>query len=73
LRTPRVAISIDGVVTPYDAEPVRAPDGHARIRAALREKYGFRDAWAGLVVDTKHSVAVCLRAPGALARAPYPD
>ncbi len=37
-----------------------APEAHARIRALLREKYGLRDAWVGLLPGTSRSVAVRL-------------
>lgn len=63
LRAPRVEISIGGVITAYDAAPVSAPGSHGRIRAALREKYGLRDAWVGILVDTSRSVAVRLTTP----------
>jgi hypothetical protein len=33
------------------------------VRAALRAKYGWRDAWVGLLVDSSRSVAVRLREP----------
>jgi hypothetical protein len=32
--------------------------GHSRIRSWIREKYGGRDRWVGLIVDTSRSVAV---------------
>lgn len=60
LRSPRVVVSLGGSRGEYLAEPVRAPDGHTRIRALLREKYGLRDCWVGLLVDTSRSVAVRL-------------
>lgn len=44
----------------YTAHPIDDPSGHGRIRALLREKYGFRDRWVGLLVDTSRSVAVRL-------------
>ena len=44
----------------YVARPVDDPSGHSRIRSLIREKYGFRDRWVGLVVDTSRSVAVRL-------------
>lgn len=44
----------------YSAHPVEDPSGQRRIRALLREKYGFRDLWVGLLVDTSRSVAVRL-------------
>jgi len=44
----------------FTAEPVEAADGHEEIRSLLREKYGLRDAWVGLLVDTSGSLAVRL-------------
>jgi len=40
------------------AVPVPGDDGHQRIRAMLATKYGWRDRWIGLLVDTSRSVAV---------------
>jgi len=42
----------------YFAEPIAGDDAHQRIRALLREKYGFRDWWIGIIFDTSQSVAV---------------
>ena len=50
----------DGRSARYVARVVDDPAGHARIRALIREKYGFRDRWVGLIVDTSRSVAVRL-------------
>lgn len=36
------------------------PGAHDRLRALLRAKYGWRDAWVGLLQDTSRSVAVRL-------------
>jgi hypothetical protein len=36
----------------YTIEPTSSPDGHARIRALMREKYGLRDWWIGTLFDT---------------------
>ena len=36
------------------------PAAHPRLRAALREKYGLRDLWVGLLVDSSQSLAVQL-------------
>jgi hypothetical protein len=58
--TPELGFTSDGRSGRYVAHPVGAADGHRRIRALLREKYGFRDRWVGLLVDTSHSVAVRL-------------
>lgn len=44
----------------YVARPVPGADAQRRVRALLREKYGFRDWWVGWLVDTSRSVAVRL-------------
>jgi hypothetical protein len=45
------------------AQPLPNPSGHARIRMLLRRKYGWADAWVGLLQDTSESIAVRLYAP----------
>jgi hypothetical protein len=42
----------------------RDPEGHAKIRRLLREKYGLADWWVGLFQDTSGSVAIHLRPTG---------
>jgi hypothetical protein len=44
----------------YTARVIEDPAGRDRIRALLRQKYGLRDRWVGLLVDTSRSVAVRL-------------
>jgi len=44
----------------FRVERSDAPGAHDRIRALLREKYGWRDVWVGLLQDTTRSVAVRL-------------
>lgn len=36
------------------------PEGHARIRALLRARYGWADRWVGMLADTRESSAVRL-------------
>jgi hypothetical protein len=36
------------------------PEGHERIRRLLREKYGWKDRWIGMLVDTSDSLAMRL-------------
>jgi hypothetical protein len=43
------------------AAPMSGPDGHTRIRALLAKKYGWADAWVGLLVDTSNSIAIRLQ------------
>lgn len=42
----------------YIAEIVPGEPAHQQIRSLLREKYGFRDWWIGVIFDTSQSVAV---------------
>jgi reactive intermediate/imine deaminase len=50
----------NGLRERFRVERSDTPEAHARIRALLREKYGLRDAWVGLLQDTSRSVAVRL-------------
>ncbi len=59
-RNPAVTLSVDQGSSRYRAEVLDAPSGHERIRALLRQKYGLRDWWIGLLQDTSRSVAVSL-------------
>ncbi|MFI5317874.1 MAG: hypothetical protein ACHQ6T_19405 [Myxococcota bacterium] len=63
-RYPELLLKRDGAEGGYRAEVSRAPEDHARVRALLREKYGWRDVWVGLVADTSHSLAVKLHRLG---------
>jgi hypothetical protein len=58
--SPGVVLRLEGRSAEYLAERVRESSGHATIRTLLREKYGFRDWWVGLLFDTSRSVAVRL-------------
>ena len=57
---PELTLSLDGRSARYTARPVEDAADHARIRSLIREKYGLRDRWVGLLVDTSRSVAVRL-------------
>jgi hypothetical protein len=57
---PLVTLSRDGRDTVYRAVPEPGDEGHRRIRARLRERYGWRDAFVGLLQDTSASIAVRL-------------
>lgn len=57
---PELTFRLDGRSARYTAQPVEDVSGHARIRSLIREKYGLRDRWVGLLVDTSRSVAVRL-------------
>jgi hypothetical protein len=58
--TPRVLLRLEGHFAESLAEPVREASGHTTIRSLLREKYGLRDWWVGVLFDTSRSVAVRL-------------
>ena len=57
---PVLSFRADGRSGRYVARRVDDPAGHIRIRSLIREKYGVRDRWVGLIVDTSRSVAVKL-------------
>ena len=62
---PVVSLVRGGAVQRLRAVPVPGDAPHRRIRALLRAKYGWADAWIGLLADTSASVAVRLEpAPG---------
>jgi len=58
LRDPRFELVRGGATTSALAAPQPGPGGHERIRRLLREKYGWADAWVGLLQDTSQSIAV---------------
>jgi len=63
LENPNVELVLAGEAQRYRAAPVTEPDGHERIRALLRQKYGWADMWVGLLQDTSRSLAVRLEEP----------
>lgn len=69
---PEVELVRRGESTTVRAVPVPGEDAHGAIRAMLAAKYGWRDRWVGLLVDTSRSVAVRLErlepAPDPLSR-----
>jgi hypothetical protein len=60
LRDPQVSFSALEYSGAYVAEPIESPHARDRIRMLLRSKYGMRDRWVGLFVDSSGSVAVRL-------------
>jgi reactive intermediate/imine deaminase len=60
LAAGEVEVERDGRRERFRVARDEAPDAHERLRAALRAKYGLRDAWVGLFQDTSRSVAVRL-------------
>jgi hypothetical protein len=61
LASGEVELARDGRSERFRVESVPGAEAHARVRALLREKYGLRDVWVGLLQDTSRSLAVLLR------------
>ncbi len=59
-RDPRVSFSARELSGQYLARPIEGSGAHDEIRSLLREKYGVRDWWIGVLFDTSRSVAVQL-------------
>lgn len=59
-REPRLQFFAEGRRGLFRAEAARDPEAHARLRALIRSKYGWRDAWVALYVDQSRSLAVRL-------------
>ncbi len=62
-REPRIVIERHQRLEAYVAEVQPNPQGHLKVRRLLRKKYGWRDAWIGMLTDTAGSVAILLRPP----------
>lgn len=62
-REPRIVIERGQRLEAWVAEVQPNPQGHREVRRRLRQKYGWRDAWIGMLTDTSGSVAVLLRRP----------
>jgi len=68
LERPRLRLRAEnGPEADFIAQPV--PDHSAEVRSLLSAKYGVRDRWVGLFVDSSRSVAVRL-VPAALVAEP---
>ena len=57
-HNPLLSFSVNGTSARYIARPIAGAPAHERIRSLIREKYGWRDWWVGLIVDTSRSIAV---------------
>ena len=62
-RDPRVAFSAETRSGDYLAQRIERLGARDRIRALLRQKYGIRDWWVGVLFDTSRSIAVELVEP----------
>ena len=60
-RDPHLRLRAEGATRDAVAEIV--PEKSAEIRAALRAKYGWRDAWIQMLVNANRSTAVRLTFP----------
>ena len=60
-RDPHLRLRMDGATRDAVAEIV--PEASAEIRAALRAKYGWRDAWIQMLVNANRSTAVRVTFP----------
>ncbi len=60
-RQPDVELRRAGVWRSCHASVAANPEGHERIRRLLRERYGWKDWWIGLLTDTSGSLAVRLQ------------
>jgi hypothetical protein len=63
-RDPRLTFSAEGRSGDFAARRVAVRGARDRIRGLLREKYGIRDRWVGVLFDTSRSIAVELVEPG---------
>ncbi len=59
-RSGRLTLRADGLSGDYAVAVFEDPEPRARVRAALRAKYGWRDRWVGLFVDQAKSLVVRL-------------
>ncbi len=59
-NNPDIRLSIDGRSRRYAARVLDEPSDQAAVRALLRRKYGIRDRWVAMLVDSSRSVAVRL-------------
>jgi len=57
---PQLTLRVGAEASRYRAELVLDGAAHAEMRELLRRKYGFRDRWVGMLVDTSASIAVRL-------------
>ncbi len=62
LTRPVATLERGGAFACVRATPEPGAEGHERIRTLLRRRYGWADAWVGLLQDTSASIAVRLDA-----------
>jgi hypothetical protein len=59
-ENPRISVEGSGIGGEYTAEVVPGRPAARRVRELLQEKYGLRDLWVGIFVDSASSTAVRL-------------
>lgn len=72
LARPEIEVARGDAIIPVTAVPEPGDAGHARIRTLLARRYGWADAWVGLLQDTSHSIAVRLTPTTSAAKATQP-
>lgn len=60
LAAGEIEVERDGRRERFRVERIDSAGAHDRVRSLLRAKYGWRDAWVGLLQDTSRSLAVRL-------------
>jgi len=60
LLDPVVSLEREGRAEAFRATPEPGEEARRRLRGWLRERYGWRDAFVGLLQDTSRSIAVRL-------------
>ncbi len=59
-RAPELRFAAEDRAGRYRARVLEGREPAQRVRRLLREKYGWRDAWVGMMVDASRSIAVRL-------------
>ncbi len=60
---PEIWMEYEGARLRFRAVPIADADAHDRLRAKLRERFGWRDRWVGIWLDSSQSIAVRLEPP----------
>jgi len=63
LAAGEIEVARDGASARFRVSRDDAPGAHERLRASLRAKYGWRDAWVAVLQDTSRAVVVRLSPP----------
>lgn len=60
LSDPEIWLEYEGARASFRAVPMANAAAHDRLRASIRERFGWRDRWVGIWLDSSQSVAVRL-------------